>query len=102
MSKKNVDVTTVPFLKFVIDVILVLNLVYYGLYIIDRYVKSLNVIMSTPIFAKFISIYNPFYISLVGLAFVILLKTIGIIKDYTNTALILMVLSFLLSFVFRW
>lgn len=102
MSNKKVDVTTVPFLKFVVDVILVLNLLYYGLYIVDRYLTSLSVLISTPIFSKFISIYNPFYCSIVGLGCIILLKVIGIIRDYTNTTLILMVLSLLLSFVFRW
>ena len=102
MAKKNYDVTTVPFLKFIIDAILVLNLVYYGLYVIDRYVKDLSVLMSTPLLAKFIVIYNPFYISIFGLACIILLKSIGLIKNYTSTALLLMILSFALSFVFRW
>ena len=66
MAKKKTDVTTVPFLKFVVDVILFMNLVYYGLYIVDRYLKNLSVIMSTPVFSKFVAYYNPFYGCLVG------------------------------------
>ena len=102
MSKQKVDVKTIPFLRFVIDVILVCNLVYFGLFIIDRYLTSLSVLVSTPVIAKFISIYNPFYGSIVGLACVIFLKMIGIVRDYANTTLILMILSLLLSYVFRW